>query len=71
MENNKKRLEEVAHDLFEFGGVRYDVAKVTRFLKCGRATAVQFLKNIPPMGGECRRKTWYYRDIAEAIVGCQ
>lgn len=71
MENNKKRLEEVAHDLFEFGGVRYDVAKVTRFLKCGRATAVQFLKNIPPMGGECRRKTWYYRDIAEAIVGCR
>ena len=70
MENNKKRLEEVAHDLFEFGGVRYDVAKVARFLKCGRATAIQFLKNIPTMGGECRRKTWYYRDIAEAIVGC-
>ena len=70
MENNKKRLEEVAHDLFEFGGVRYDIAKVARFLKCDRRTAIQFLKNIPPMGGECRRKTWYYRDIAEAITGC-
>ena len=64
-----KRTDQIAADLFNYGGATYTITKLGNFLGVSYDMAANIIRRnqLQPMCGTNTGKRYYYRDIAEAI----
>ena len=62
------RTEEIAKDLYDFGGRLYSKQTVAKFLGISWMTARDLLSRLTPCMGQGTAARYYYRDIAELLA---
>lgn len=64
----KGRADQIAKDLFEFGGATYSITKLCKFLGASRYAAEAIVQGLLPCCGKNTGRRYYYRDIAEKLA---
>ena len=64
----RDRTEEMAKDLYDYGGRLYSKKMVAKFLGISRDAARNLMVGLTPCVGQGTAARYYYRDIAELLA---